>query len=56
MSSLISGSDQSQQVPEPGSDADGQDQDVTTSPESGKAVSGLLCVFLFVANISDLFS
>lgn len=42
MSSLISGSDLSQQDPQPGSDAGGHDQDAATSPESVKAASGLL--------------
>lgn len=41
MSSLISGSDLSQQDLQPGSDVGGQDHD-TTSPESIKASSALV--------------
>lgn len=58
MSALISGSELSQQAPEPCSDARGQDQYVTaSSPESIKAVPRLPYVFSpQVDNMSGLFS
>lgn len=58
MSSLISGSELSQQAPEPGSDASGQDQYVAASSrQSIKAAPGLPYVSSpKVDNMSSLFS